>query len=400
MPHGQGIREGRQGEGDRPVPGDRQRLGRRPRDGRAVAQLHTGLGAGRPRPAPQPVEGAKAPAEGAPGEVEGLRARVAELEYELAMMRGVVEIVKKDPGVDRRSLTNREKTLLIDAARPTYSLSFLASDLGIPLSSYHYCRRTAARPDKLAAARAALREEFEAARGARGYRYLARRLRERMGGSAPGERAVRRLMAEEGLRVVYAKRPRRAYSSYLGEVSEAPPNLVGRGFSADAPNRLWLTDITEFSLPGEGRKVYLSPVLDCFGGALASWSIGTRPTADLANKSLAAALSRLAPGERPVIHSDRGAHYRWPGWIALCEEGGLVRSMSAKGCSPDNAACEGFFGRLKNELFYHRDWSGVRAEEFMDRLDSWLVHHNETRPKESLGWMSPMQYWRSLGFAA
>ena len=65
-------------------------------------------------------------------------------------------------------------------------------------------------------------------------------------------------------------------------------------------------------------------------------------------------------GGRTTIHSDRGGHYRWPEWIGICEENGLVRSMSAKGCSPDNSACEGFFGRLKNEFFRYREWEGSR----------------------------------------
>ena len=66
--------------------------------------------------------------------------------------------------------------------------------------------------------------------------------------------------------------------------------------------------------------------------------------------------------------------------------------MSAKGCSPDNAAAEGFFGRLKNELFYGRDWRGVGYEEFRKRLAAYLNHYNETRIKKSLDWMSPVQY--------
>ena len=63
--------------------------------------------------------------------------------------------------------------------------------------------------------------------------------------------------------------------------------------------------------------------------------------------------------------------------------------MSAKGCSPDNSACEGLFGRLKNEFFYHRDWDGVTLDEFMSMLDDYLTYYNEERPKESLGWMPP-----------
>ena len=58
--------------------------------------------------------------------------------------------------------------------------------------------------------------------------------------------------------------------------------------------------------------------------------------------------------DRPVVHSDRGGHYRWPDWLSRMSDANLNRSMSRKACSPDNAACEGFFGRLKNELFYPR----------------------------------------------
>lgn len=70
--------------------------------------------------------------------------------------------------------------------------------------------------------------------------------------------------------------------------------------------------------------------------------------ADLANTMLDAAIETVtASGDRPVVHSDRGGHYRWPGWLSRIADAKLVRSMSRKGYSPDNAACEGFFGRLK-----------------------------------------------------
>ena len=84
-------------------------------------------------------------------------------------------------------------------------------------------------------------------------------------GVRASEKRVARVMREEGLEVVYNKRRARGYSSYAGEVSKAPENLVNRRFRADEPNRLWLTDITEFRLPG-GEKVYLSPIVDCFDG--------------------------------------------------------------------------------------------------------------------------------------
>jgi hypothetical protein len=74
--------------------------------------------------------------------------------------------------------------------------------------------------------------------------------------------------------------------------------------------------------------------------------------AELVNTMLDEAILTLNEREKPIIHSDRGCHYRWPGWIERMEREGLIRSMSKKGCSPDNAACEGFFLRLKNEMFY------------------------------------------------
>jgi len=82
------------------------------------------------------------------------------------------------------------------------------------------------------------------------------------------------------------------------------------------------------------------------------------------------------------------------------ENAGLTRSMSKKGCSPDNAACEGFFGRLKNEMFYGRSWQNVSIDHFINELDSYLRWYNEKRIKVSLGAMSPIGYRRSVGLAA
>ena len=76
---------------------------------------------------------------------------------------------------------------------------------------------------------------------------------------------------------------------------------------------------------------------------------------------------------------------------------GYTRSMSQKWCSPDNAACEGLFGRIKNEFFYNQDWTAVTVEEFSRELDLYLHWYNEDRIKESLNWMSPLEYRRSLG---
>lgn len=71
--------------------------------------------------------------------------------------------------------------------------------------------------------------------------------------------------------------------------------------------------------------------------------------------------------------------------------------MSRKGCSPDNSACEGFFGRIKNEMFYGKSWAETTVKEFIEILDSYLHWYSEERIKESLGWRSPLQYRIMLG---
>ena len=97
-------------------------------------------------------------------------------------------------------------------------------------------------------------------------------------------------------------------------------------------------------------KLNLSPVLDCFDGSIVSWTTSTSPNAEMANSMREAAIRLTEPGERAhlIVHSDCGCHYRWPGWISICEEAGIIRSMLRKGSSPDSSRMEGFFGTMKN----------------------------------------------------
>ncbi len=277
-------------------------------------------------------------------------------------------------------------------------LTRILAFLGLSKSSYE-CHRARLGSDKYAELRAEVRDVFETLGGSRGYRPVWAELRRR--GAHVSEKVVRRLMREEGL-VARGRKRRRRWSSYVGEASPAPANLAlmpdgTHRFRAERPNEPWVTDITEFRLPS-GAKCYLSPVIDCFDGRPVAWSIGPRPTADLANSSLDRACTTLLPGEAPVIHSDRGGHYRWSGWIALCEARGLTRSMSRKGASADNARAEGFFGLLKREFFHERDWRGWSLSGFMSALDDWLRWFREGRISQALGWLTPNEHRLALGY--
>jgi transposase InsO family protein/transposase-like protein len=327
-------------------------------------------------------------------QLETLRQDIRRLQLEKDLLKKANELLKKELGIDRQCLTNREKTQLVDALRQTYTLTELLCEVGLPRSSYFYHRARLGVADKYVEVCQAMTDIFERNYRCYGYRRIHASLTSQCVNIS--EKVVRRLMKQQCL--VAATNKRRRYGSYMGEISPAPDNLLNRDFSASAPNEKWLTDITEFQIPA--GKVYLSPMIDCFDGMVVSWSIGTRPNAELVNTMLDAAIDKVtAGGDRPVVHSDRGGHYRWPGWLARIAEAKLVRSMSRKGCSPDNAACEGFFGRLKTEMFYSRDWMSTTIDEFVAGLDTYIRWYNEARIKISLGGISPADHRRSLGLA-
>lgn len=327
-------------------------------------------------------------------QLDELRRNVRRLQLEQDVLKKANELIKKDVGIDQRLLTNREKAQLVDALTNAYTLTDLLNEVGLARSSYFYHRAKLDVADKYADVRRTMAEIFERNHRCYGYRRIKASLSELR--LRVSEKVVQRLMKQEQL--VAATSKRRRYGSYLGEISPAPANLLDRDFSAAAPNEKWLTDITEFQIPA--GKVYLSPMIDCFDGMVVSWTIGTRPDAELVNTMLDAAIESVGASDvRPVIHSDRGAHYRWPGWLSRIADAKLVRSMSRKGCSPDNAACEGFFGRLKTELFYPRDWMATTIDEFVASLDSYIRWYNEKRIKLSLGFRSPVEHRRSLGLA-
>ena len=225
------------------------------------------------------------------------------LRLENAVMRETIDVLKADdPRLDPSMLTNRERTRVVDAIRGEFGLAACLKAVGLKRSTYYYERGAIAAGDRYAVLRARVAGLFEQGGRAWGYRTIHRMLR--LDESDPivvSEKVVRRIMREGAMRPVYLKRPKR-WSSYAGEIGEAPANLVERDFHADAPNMLWVTDITEFSIPA--GKVYLSPVIDCHDGMPVAWTIGTSPNAALANGMLRDACATPRPGETPIIHSD------------------------------------------------------------------------------------------------
>ena len=320
-----------------------------------------------------------------------LAAKIRDLELENDILRQTIEILKKDQGIDLLRMKNAEKTMIIDALRNKYALSLLLAKLQISKSSYFYQHKIQQSPYKYEAIKVKIIKLFKENKERYGYRRIHSRLRK--DNIIVSEKIVRQIMKDNNL--VVKVRKHKKYSSYQGEISEAARNIINRDFHSEKPNEKVLTDITEFSIPA--GKVYLSPIVDCFDGMIPSWTVSTNPNADLVNSMLDDYHSKLKEDDKPIVHSDRGCHYRWPGWINRMNKYGYTRSMSKKGCSPDNSACEGFFGRMKNEMFYGRNFVGVTIETFIEIINDYIIWYNTKRIKATLGYLSPMEYRQSLG---
>lgn len=324
-----------------------------------------------------------------PDDPEELKDIAARLLAEKAVLEQELELAKKSPGGIPEKLPPRQKSLIAMKLRKRLPLELLFEVLDLKPSSFYYASSIAERPDKYAF----VRKEIEDISCKSGRTYGSPRiwasLRRR--GVFVSEKVVRRLMREDRIEVRYAKRKRR-YTSYIGEVTPAPDDLVKRNFHADEPNQLWLTDITEFSASDD--KVYLSPVVDCFDGKVVAWRTSRHPDIDLVETMMDDAIAslddetaaRIKDPDDPrslIVHNDRGGHYRGGMWIEKLEGQGITRSMSRKGRSGDNAACEGFFGRMKTEMYYGIKWE--RASDLERSINEYMDFYNNRRIKMSLG---------------
>lgn len=219
------------------------------------------------------------------------------------------EILKKEMGDNLKDFSNKEKAMVIMALRDKYPVKDILKVFDMAKSSYCYQQKQLKKDDKFATLKERIISLYLENKQRYGYRRIHSLLKRE--GIIISEKIVRKIMKEERLVVRAIKQKK--YSSYLGEIS---------------------------------------PIIDCFDGMPVSWTVGTSPNAELVNTMLDNAISLLKEDEHPIVHSDRGCHYRWPGWIKRMDNADLIRSMSKKGCSTDNSACEGFFGRMKNEMYH------------------------------------------------
>lgn len=253
----------------------------------------------------------------------------------------------------------------------------------MPRSTYYYYVKKAKQPDKYKEIKEEILNIFHENQGRYGYRRITMELRNR--GFCINHKTVQKLMKELNLKCMVRMKK---YRSYKGEIGKIAPNLINREFKAEAPNRKWTTDITEFSLFGE--KVYLSPILDMYNGEIISYKISDRPVLKQVLDMLDDAFAKIPDDTNLIFHSDQGWQYQHKQYQHRLKKKGIVQSMSRKGNCLDNAVMENFFGLLKSELLYLREFSSM--DEFIVELEKYIDYYNNKRIKSKLKGLSPVQY--------
>lgn len=178
------------------------------------------------------------------------------------------------------------------------------------------------------------------------------------------------------------------YRSYMGEVGKIAPNILKRDFNTTEPNQKWTTDITEFTL--FGTKLHLSPILDMYNGEIIGYEISDRPVLGQVLRMLDNAFAKIPDNTNLIFHSDQGWQYQHKTYQKRLKDKGIRQSMSRKGNCLDNSIMENFFGLLKSELLYLREFDSM--EEFRVELERYIDYYNNKRIKAKLKGLSPVQY--------
>ena len=221
-----------------------------------------------------------------------------------------------------------------------------------------------------------------------GYRRMQLNLKRRFGLHVNKKRIYRVMRAIKLASVIRRKRP-----SYVKTTPEiTAENILNRKFTAERFNEKWLSDVTEFKY-GEGKKLYLSAILDLKDKGIVSYSLGSSNSNQLVFEAFDIAV-RKYPQAQPLFHSDRGYQYTNRIFQSKLDAQGMTQSMSRVGCCLDNAPMEGFWGTLKAEMYYLRRFHDCAS--LTDAIAEYIDFYNNGRFQEGLGGLAPLEYRAKL----
>jgi putative transposase len=277
----------------------------------------------------------------------------------------------------------------IDQHQSDYPVAPMCRVLTVSTSGYYGWRRRppcATQERRATIAQAAARSHRDS-RQIYGYRKVHQDLA--AAGIACCDETVRRVMRELGL----VSRVKRKFVATTDSAHHEPlaPNVLARDFTAEAPNRKWLADITY--IPTAQGWLYLAAVLDMFSRRIVGWSMSERIDSNLVVSALAMAVRQRCPEQGLMHHSDRGVQYACGDYQQRLEDVGIVCSMSRRANCWDNAPMESFFGSLKTEWTEGKDYA-TRAIATQDVFEYIEVFYNRQRRHASLGYVSPAAFER------
>ena len=202
---------------------------------------------------------------------------------------------------------------------------------------------------------------------------------------------VARVMRAAG--IAGYRRKRRVKTTVADPANQKVPDLLGRDFTAAAPNTTYVGDITYLPL-ATGANLYLATVIDCCSRRVAGWAIAEHMRTELVEDALTAADALRGGLAGAVFHSDHGSQYTSRDFATLCSDLGVTQSMGAVGTSADNALAESFNAALKREVLQDgscwADAATCRREVFR-----WLVRYNTKRRHSHCRYVSPANYERN-----
>lgn len=185
-------------------------------------------------------------------------------------------------------------------------------------------------------------------------------------------------------------RIRRKHSNYIkSKPEQVGENILHREFKANFKNEKWCTDVTEFKVPGQREKLYLSAIIDLYDRSIVSYVLSNRNNNKLVFDTFDKALE-LYPNAKPIFHSDRGYQYTSKRFKFKLDQAGMIQSMSRVGKCIDNGPMEGFWGTLKSEMFYgikYNDEASLR-----EAITKYINFYNNERFQEKLKGMTPNQF--------
>jgi transposase InsO family protein len=167
-------------------------------------------------------------------------------------------------------------------------------------------------------------------------------------------------------------------------------NILNREFKATAPNEKWCTDVTEFKyyVKGIKHKIYLSAIIDLYDKRIVAYVIGDHNNNALVFDTFDKAVE-AEPEAKPIFHSDRGFQYTSRMFYKKLTGAGMIQSMSRIGKCIDNGPIEGFWGVLKRERYYGKQFTG--RESLVSMIEGYIYYYNNKRLQRNLGIMTPME---------